>query len=39
VQVVDEDARRRDRAKARQIGLGGLAIGVAVGVVAALLPI
>ena len=39
MQVVDDDARRRDRTKARQIGLGGLAIGAAVGVVAALLPI
>ena len=38
-QVVDADARRRDRARARQIGLASLAIGIASGVVAALLPL
>jgi len=38
-QVVDGDARRRDRARARQIGLASLAIGIASGVVAALLPL
>ncbi|HUG47181.1 MAG TPA: hypothetical protein VMP67_02090 [Candidatus Limnocylindria bacterium] len=38
-QVVDEEARRRDRAKATQIGLASLAIGVAVGVVAVALPV
>ena len=37
--VADEDARRRDRARARQIGLAGLATGVVVGVGAFLLPI
>ncbi len=37
-QVVDEDARTRDRAKARRIGLASLAIGIAVGVVAAVIP-
>ncbi|HEY8799999.1 MAG TPA: hypothetical protein VIM20_05320 [Candidatus Limnocylindrales bacterium] len=38
-EVVDVDARRRDRARARQIGLASLAIGIAIGVVAALLPL
>ena len=38
-QVVDADARRRDRVRARQIGLASLAIGIASGVVAALLPL
>jgi hypothetical protein len=38
-QVVDDDALRRDRARARQIGLASLAIGIAVGVVAVLLPV
>ena len=38
-QVVDADARSRDRVKARQIGLASLAIGVAVGIAAALLPL
>jgi hypothetical protein len=38
-QTVDADSRARDRARANQIGLAGLAIGVAVGVVAALLPL
>jgi len=37
-QVVDEDARARDRARANLIGLASLAIGVAVGVVAAVIP-
>ena len=37
-QVVDEEARARDRARAKRIGLASLAIGVAVGVVAALIP-
>jgi hypothetical protein len=37
-QVVDEDARARDRARANRIGLASLAIGVAVGVVATVLP-
>jgi len=37
--VVDEDARARDRAKARQIGLASVALGAAVGIVAALLPL
>lgn len=37
--VVDEDARTRDRAKARQIGLASLALGAAVGIAAALLPL
>ena len=39
VEVVDQEAKARDRARARQIGLAGAAIGIAVGVVAALLPI
>jgi hypothetical protein len=38
-QVVDAGSRRRDRAKARQIGLGSLAIGLAVGVAAVMLPL
>lgn len=38
VQVTDADALGRDRRKARQIGLASLAIGLAVGLVAALLP-
>jgi hypothetical protein len=38
-QVVDEVARARDRARAKRIGLASLAIGVAVGVVAALIPL
>ena len=37
--VVDDAARRRDRARARQIGLASLAIGVAVGLVAAVVPL
>jgi len=35
----DPADRARDRARARQIGLASLAIGVAVGIVAALLPL
>jgi hypothetical protein len=37
--VDDDDARSRDRRRARQIGLASFAIGISVGVVAALLPI
>jgi hypothetical protein len=37
-QVVDEEARRRDRAKARQISLASLCIGIAVGLAAAAVP-
>jgi hypothetical protein len=37
--VVDRHARARDRFKSLQIGLASLAIGLAVGVVAALLPV
>jgi|SRR5664280_1664059 len=37
--VTDPHARARDRFKSMQIGLASLAIGVAVGVAAALLPI
>jgi hypothetical protein len=37
--VEDTDARRRDLMKARQIGLRSLAIGLAVGAGAALLPV
>lgn len=36
--VIDAEARRQDRAKARQIGLASLAIGIAAGVFATLLP-
>jgi hypothetical protein len=39
VQVEDAGARRRDRARATQIGLASVAIGVAVGVVAVGLPL
>ena len=38
-QVADKDARARDRARANRIGLASLAIGVVVGVVAAVIPI
>ena len=37
-QVVDEDARARDRARAKRIGLASLAVGVVVGIVAAVIP-
>lgn len=37
--VADADARSRDRARAHRIGLASLAIGVMVGILAALLPI
>ena len=36
--VEDAGARARDRRKANQIGLASLLVGIAVGVVAALLP-
>lgn len=39
LQVEDAEARRRDRARATQIGLASVAIGVAVGLVAVLLPL
>lgn len=38
-QVADAAARSRDRMRSLQIGLGSLAVGLAVGVGAALLPI
>jgi hypothetical protein len=37
--VADAEARARDRRRSAQIGLASAAIGVAVGIVAALLPI
>jgi hypothetical protein len=37
-EVDDQDDRARDRARSRQIGLASLAIGVAVGIIATLLP-
>ena len=37
-QVVDEEARARDRARANRIALASLAIGVVVGVVAVVIP-
>jgi hypothetical protein len=37
-EVADGDARAQDRSRANQIGLASLAVGVAVGVLAALLP-
>ena len=39
VQVEDAEARRRDRARATQIGLASVAIGVAVGLAAVGLPL
>ena len=39
IEVVDPEAKARDRARARQIGFASVAIGVAVGVIAAVLPI
>ena len=38
-QVVDPEAKARDKMRSWQIGLGSLAIGLAVGIGAALLPI
>ncbi len=38
-QVVDPDARARDRSRANRIGLASLAIGVAVGILAVVLPL
>ena len=38
-QAPEGDARARDRARSRQIGLASLAIGVAVGLVAMILPL
>jgi ferric-dicitrate binding protein FerR (iron transport regulator) len=37
--VLDDEARKRDRRRARQIGLASLVIGVAVAVAAVLLPL
>jgi hypothetical protein len=37
--VVDAESRRRDRRRATEIGLASLAIGLAVGAAAALLPV
>jgi hypothetical protein len=37
--AVDPEARRRDRLRAIQIGLGAVAIGIVVGVLAAILPL
>jgi hypothetical protein len=36
--VVDAEARKRDQARSTQIGLASLAIGIAVGVIALILP-
>jgi len=38
-EVADPEAKARDRARSMQIGIGSLAIGAAVAVLAALLPI
>jgi hypothetical protein len=38
-QVVYDEARRRDRAKARQISLASLGLGIAVGLAAAVAPL
>jgi hypothetical protein len=38
-QVEDAEARERDRARAMQIGLASLAVGIAVGAAAVLLPL
>jgi hypothetical protein len=37
--VIDDEARAQDRARARQIGFASLAIGVAVAIIAVLLPV
>ena len=37
--VADDDARRKDRSRSLQIGLASLGIGLAVGIVAVLLPL
>jgi hypothetical protein len=37
--VVDDDARARDRKRARQIGMASVAIGVVVGLAAVQLPV
>ena len=37
--VADDEDRARDRARARQIGVASIAIGLAVGVIATVLPI
>ncbi len=37
--VIAPDAKARDRARARQIGLAGVAIGVGVGLLAAVVPV
>ena len=39
VAVADDEARAADRRRARQIGLASMAVGAAVGIVAALLPL
>jgi hypothetical protein len=39
VEVVDAEARARDRARARQIGLASVAIGAVVGLVAVVVPL
>ncbi len=39
IEVADPEAKARDRARSRQIGFASIAIGVAVGVLAAVLPI
>ena len=38
-EVVDDEARARDRRKAREIGLAALGIGLVAGIVAVLLPL
>ena len=38
-EVLDADAKAQDRARAKQIGLASLAIGVVVGVIAVILPL
>ena len=37
--VVDDEARARDKAKARQIGLMSFAVGIAVAIVAVVVPL
>jgi hypothetical protein len=38
-QVIDDGARAKDRAKARQIGLTSFAVGIAVAIVAVVVPL
>ncbi len=37
--MIDDEARAKDRAKARQIGLTSFAVGIAVAIVAVVVPL